>query len=95
MDLITHYLLVIQPLERMVAEVIYGATAADTYDMFLYVHHGLRMSSTAFLLVLEKVMEQHIGLQLSFNPIRHVMIAFQRAYVEETQIPHRDNIGDL
>ena len=94
-DLITYYLLVLRPLERVVAEVIYGAAAADTYDMFLYVHRGLRMSSTAFSLVLEKVTEQHIGLRLSLNPIRHVMIAFQRAYVEETRIPRGDNIGDL
>ena len=94
-ELITYYLLVIRPLERAVAEAIYGAAAAATYDMFLYVHHGSRMSSTAFSQVLEQVTAQHIGLRLSLNPIRHVMIAFQRAYVEEMRIPRGDNIGDL
>ena len=94
-ELITYYLLVIRPLERAVAEVIYGAAAASTYDVYLYVQHGLRMSSHAFSQVLETVTEEHIGLRLSLNPIRHVLIAFQRAYVEEMRVPRGDNIGDL
>ena len=63
--------------------------------MFLYVHYGSQMSSTAFSQVLEKVTEQHIGLCLLLNPIQHVMIVFQRVYVEEMRIPCGDNIGDL
>ena len=94
-DLITYYLLVIRPLERVVAEVLYGADAAGLYDIYLYVQHGSQMSSAMFSTALEKLTMEHMGVSLSLNPLRHIMIAFQRAYVKESRISQGDNIGDI
>jgi hypothetical protein len=94
-ELITYYLLVVRPLERAVAEYLYGAAAAGNYDVYLYVKHGERMSSEQFSDVLQQVTKDYLGVSLGLNPLRHIIIAFQREYVEESRVSRGDNIGDL
>jgi len=95
-DAICYYILVIQPLERLVASHLYqDEDAVQTYDLFLYVKHGKRMTSTQFSITLERITSEHIGVGLSLQPLRHIIIAFQRAYIEELRVHREDNIGNL
>jgi len=95
-DAICYYILVIRPLERLIAHHLYqDEIAVQTYDLFLYVKHGKRMTSTQFSTTLERTTSEHIGVGLSLHPLRHILIAFQRAYVEELRVHRGDNIGDL
>ena len=94
-ELITYYLLVIRPLERVVGEVLYGPSAAGIYDVYLFVRHGARISSDTFSTILEEVTLRFVGVALSLNPLRHIMVAFQREYVDESRLPLGNNIGDL
>jgi hypothetical protein len=94
-ELITYYLLVVRPLERVVGEVLYGPNAAGIYDVYLFVRHGARIPSDTFSTILEEVTLRFIGVALSLNPLRHIMVAFQREYVDESRLPFGNNIGDL
>lgn len=94
-DLIAYYLLVVRPLERAIAEVLYGPAAAENYDLYLYVKYGERMTSDQFSHALQEVTKEYLHVSLSLNPLRHILIAFQREYVEESRVPRGDNIGDL
>jgi hypothetical protein len=96
-DSISYYLLVVRPLERLVATVLYQNqdTPAENYNLFLYVKEGKRMTSSDLSTTLGKVCLQYIGTSLSIQPLRHILIAFQRAYVEELRVPRWNNIGDL
>jgi hypothetical protein len=96
-ELITYYLLVVRPLERVIGEVLYGTNAAELYDIFLYVKHGVQVTSESLSDILQAVTKkaEHFGVPIGLNPLRHIMVAFQRAYVEESRVPRGDNIGDL
>jgi hypothetical protein len=95
-DAICYYLLAIRPLEKLVAAQLYGKKAMpQEYDLYLYVKHGKRMTSTQFSTTLEKLTKEYIGVGLSLRPLRHILIAFQRAYVEELRVHRGDNVGDL
>jgi hypothetical protein len=94
-EAICYYLLVIRPLEKLVASRMYtNEVMVQQYDLFLYVKYGKRMTSTQFSTTLEKLTSKYIGVGLSLQPLRHILIAFQRAYVEELRV-HGNNIGDL
>ena len=95
-EAICYYLLVIRPLESLVASQIYkGKAAVQEYDLFLYVKYGKRMTSTQFSATLETLTGKYVGIGLGLQPLRHILIAFQRAFVEELRIDRGDNIGDL
>jgi hypothetical protein len=95
-DAICYYLAVIRPLERVVAQQLYeDSLMVQEYDLFLYVKHGKRLTSTEFSTILEKLTAIHIGVGLSLQPLRHLLIAFQRAYVEESRAQRGNSIGDL
>lgn len=95
-EAICYYLLVVRPLERLVACQLYkDKEIVQEYDLFLYVKNGRRMTSTQFSTTLERLTSEYIGIGLSLQPLRHILIAFQRAYVEELRVHRGDNIGDL
>lgn len=93
---ISYYLLVIRPLERLVAAQLYqGQSALEEYNLFLYVKYGKRFTSTQLSTVLEKVTSEHVGIGLGIQPLRHILIAFQRVYIEELRVARLNNIGDI
>lgn len=95
-DAICYYLAVIRPLERVVAQQLYeDSLMVHEYDLYLYVKHGKRLTSTEFSTILEKLTATYIGVGLSLQPLRHLLIAFQRAYVEESRAQRGNSIGDL
>lgn len=95
-DAICYYLLVVRPLERLVAWQLYqDRKKCLDYNLYLYVKHGERMTSTGFSTTLSKLTRMYIGVKLSLNPLRHIMIAFQRAFVEPKMVDKGNNIGDL
>lgn len=95
-DAICYYLMVIRPLEKLVAERLYPM-AEDRFDysLFLYVKGGKRMTSDEFSSVLSRLTNRYIGVGLTLQPARHIMIAFQRAFVEPTMVEKGNNVGDL
>lgn len=95
-DLVCYYLLVIRPLERVIAWEIYGNREATVdYDLYLYVKHGQRMTSAQFSLTLKQLTGKYIGAPITINPARHILIAFMRAFMEPKMIEKGNNIGDL
>jgi hypothetical protein len=95
-EAICYYLLVVRPLERVVARQLYKDSQRRlNYDVYLYVKHGERMSSTQLSDTLSKLTKEFVGVSLGIQPLRHIMIGFQRAYVEESRVLWGDNIGDL
>jgi len=95
-DAICYYILVIRPLEKLVAQHLYqDQGAVQQYDLFLYVRQGKRMTSAQFSTTLERMTSKYVGIGLSLQPLRHILVAFQRAYVEELRVHKGDNIGDL
>lgn len=93
---IFYYLLIIRPLERLVAWNLYNdPKRCKPYDEFLYVKEGNRITSSQFSATLARLTQEYIGTGLSLQPLRHIMIAFQRAFVEELRVDVRDNIADL
>ena len=94
--LICYYLLVVRPLERLVAWELYkDRKKCLDYDLYLYVKHGKRMTSEQFSTTLRVHTGKYIGVKLSINPMRHIMIAFMRAFLEPVMIQKGNNIGDL
>lgn len=95
-DAICYYLLIIRPLEKLIAWKLYGkADMCLEYDLYLYVKHGKRMTSPDFSSTLKVLTAKYIGVSLSIQPLRHIMIAFQRAFVEPVIVEKGNNIGDL
>jgi hypothetical protein len=95
-DAICYYLKVIRPLEKLVAEQLYPEPEEQLdYSMFLYVKEGKRMTSNQFSSVLSNLTREYIGVGLTLQPARHVMIAFHRAFVEPTIVEKGNNVGDL
>jgi len=95
-DVLTYYLLVIRPLERVVAWQLYQSKERCLeYDMYLWVKHGKRMTSAEFSAALKYHTRTYIGVELTINPTRHVMIAFMRTFLEPAMIEKGNNIGDL
>lgn len=95
-DAICYYLVVIRPLEKLVAEKLYPKRKDPlVYNLFLYVKEGKRMTSEDFSSVLSRLTSKYIGVGLSLQPARHVMVAFHRAFVEETNVQKGNNVGDL
>lgn len=96
-DAVCYYLLVIRPLEKLVAHHLYeeDEEAVMNYNLYLYVKHGRKMTSPQFSTTLERMTSQYMEVGLSLQPLRHILIAFQRAYVEELRVHRGDNIGDL
>ena len=95
-DAICYYLMVIRPLEKLVAEQLYPkAEDRLDYTLFLYVKDGKRMTSDQFSAVLSTLTQRYIGVGLSLQPARHVMISFHRAFVEPTIVEKGNNVGDL
>jgi len=95
-DAICYYLLVIRPLETLVAKHLYEDEAkVEQYNLFMYVRRGERMTSNQLSSTLEKLTRKHVGVPLSLQILRHILIAFQRAYVEELRVERGNNIGDL
>lgn len=93
---ISYYLLIIRPLEQLVAWNLYhDPKRCKPYDEFLYVKEGNRMTSSQFSATLARLTKEYIGTSLSLQPLRHIIIAFQRAFVEELRVDVRDNIADL
>lgn len=94
-DSICYYLLVIRPLETLVARQLYGQDSVREYDQYLYIKNGTRMTSTQFSNTLERLTSKYVGIGFSLQPLRHIMVAFQRAYVGELRVGRGNNIGDL
>lgn len=96
-EAISYYLLVIRPLERLVAQHLYeDQIAVQHYDLYLHVKEGKRITSKHLSeVILEKLTKQYIGVGLTLGPLRHIMIAFQREYVPESRVQKGNNIGDL
>ena len=94
-DAICYYLLVIRPLERLVAKRLYNDEKQSLeYDLYLYVKHGERITSPQCSLGLERLTRKYIGVGVTLKPLRHIMIAFRRAYVEELPSMQGNTIGD-
>ena len=95
-DAICYYLVVIRPLEKVIAWQLYRDPKSCTeYEIYLYVKHGKRLTSSEFSETLSKLTGEYMGVKLSIQPLRHVMIAFQRAFVEPTVVNKGNNVGDL
>jgi len=95
-DVICYYLLVIRPLERLVVWELYrDRERCLDYDLHLYVKHGKRMTSDQFSDTLRKLTTNFFGVKLSISPLRHIMIAFMRAFMEPKMVEKGNNIGDL
>jgi len=95
-DAICYYLLVVRPLETLMAKHLYEDEAkVQQYNLFMYVRRGERMTSAQLSPTLEKLTKEYVGVGLSLRTLRHVMIAVQRAYVEELRVERGSNIGDL
>jgi len=52
----------------------------------MYVRHSERMTSAQLSSTLEKLTSEHVRVPLSLQTLRHILIAFQRAYVEELRV---------
>jgi hypothetical protein len=95
-DAICYYLLVIRPLEKLVAHQLYqDPSMVQQYDLFLYVKHGKRMTSPQFSATLEKLTLEHIKTRLTLQPCRQLLVGVQKAYVPEILVEKANNIGDL
>ena len=93
---ICYYLLVIRPLERVIAWQLYkDRKRCMEYDLYLYVKHGQRVTSAEFSETLSNLTGEYTGVKLSIQPMRHIMVAFQRAFVEPKVVDKGNNIGDL
>jgi len=96
-DAICYYLLVIRPLEHVIARHLYrGEDSIQDYDLFLYVKEGKRLTSSQFSTsILQKLTKKYIGVGLTLSPLRHIMIAFEREFVEECKVQKGNTIGDI
>ena len=92
-DAICYYLLVIRPLEVVVAQHLYpGGDALQQYNLYLYMKEGKRITSSQFSTgILQRLTAKYIGATLSLSPLRHIMIAFEREFVEECRPPQGFN----
>lgn len=95
---ICYFLLVIRPLERLIAQQLdsrNGITAQE-HDRYLYMREGKRVTSSQFSSsILKRLTAKYFGVGLTVNPHRHIMIAFQREYVEEPKVTRTNQIGDI
>ena len=93
---ICYYLLVIRPLEKLVAHQLYqDPSMVQQYNLFHYIKHGKRMTSPHFSTTLKKLTLKHIKTHLTIQPCRQLLVGIQKAYVPEILVKKANNIGDL
>ena len=91
-----YYLLVIRPLEKVVAWQLYNdERKCLQYDQYLYVKRGERITSVQFSAALSKLTGKYLGVSLTIQPLRQIMVEFKRSYVEESMTGAGDDIGDI
>lgn len=91
-DQVHFYCVVIRPVEILIAGILDDEESVAQHREFLWMQDGKKMTSEIFSHILERTLEQHMGVGLNLSSWRHIAIAIMREFIP----PHLtgDHVGD-
>lgn len=91
------YLILIRPMESLLAQQLHGNEVYSLYQEFFIVQHKSKLDSTAFSALLSRYTERYFKVSLKLLAIRHIWIAIKREYIPALYWNHQkgNEIGDL
>ena len=96
--LLERYLILFRPLEKVLANVLYGPQGLQTYHEYLFVEMGKTVPSDVFSDTLQDLTQFYVGAKLGLSSYRHIAIAIKREYIPSiyrVDIGDEDEVGDL
>ena len=96
-DLQETYLIVIRPVEELIARELWGEEARVLYHEYMYVEMGQRVDPDMFSRHLRSYLDKYIGADLGVEELRQISVSVMREYVPaQSHYMVADNIvGDL
>lgn len=88
------YLVLVRPIEAILAEVCWGVEARATYEEFLWVRNGRRLSADSFGIILGNISEERFGVRLTRLSWRHCSIAWRREFIPGMALYVTEDVGD-
>ncbi|KAH8976357.1 hypothetical protein EDB86DRAFT_2781103, partial [Lactarius hatsudake] len=93
-----YYLVHVRPLETFLSEKVYGASAKNLYQEFLYVQLGKQVTSDQFSHSMSQIMASQCGAAIGIRAWRHLAIALKREFIPPSLVDpfqnHQD-VGDM
>lgn len=75
------YLLIIRPMERDFARILWGEEVGQLYDEYLWVRMGKRVGEDQFSSDLKDFTESHCGVAVGVRPYRQLTVQIARTYL--------------
>jgi len=75
------YLLVIRPVEELLALILWGQEARVLYHEYMYVEMGRRVDSDMFSRHLRSYLGEYVGADLGVEELRQITVTIMREYI--------------
>lgn len=92
-EIVISYMVLIRPLEILFSKLLGRAEAVAAYEEFMWVQHGVQMTSAGFSDVLSKTTEAYADCQIGVRNWRHMSISMIREFVPPRLGPN--SVNDL
>ena len=91
------YLLVIRPVEELLALILWGQEARVLYHEYMYVEMGRRVDSDMFSRHLRSYLGEYVGADLGVEELRQITVTIMREYIpaQNHYMAVDHNVGDL
>jgi hypothetical protein len=90
------YLVILRPMEEILAYALWGKTSWKLYREFMFVQMGQRLTENKLYRQFPEMCKKYCGVELSLSDYRDWAIAVMREYIAPEYLPdrHRDTVGD-
>lgn len=92
--LLLDYLILVRPIEAMLAQECFGDEVRSNYEEFLFVRNGERVTADYFSRMLETTTIKYMGVCIGVRAWRHLAIAIMREFVPEIYQVGVTEVGD-
>lgn len=79
--ILCNYLILLRPIEVLLADICWGSAVKALYQEFLYVSSGKRITSDMFGKILELHTSTYMKCEMGRRPYRHISIAIKREFI--------------
>lgn len=96
-QLLEYYLIVIRPLETLMASQIYGFSEAQTYHFYFHVHQGKRITAKVFRDIFASFLKDYVDFNAGVAAWRQCVSAIKKEYILPIFLKKAnwDDAGDL
>lgn len=75
------YLILIRPLERALATIVYGPSIVHIYNEYMWVVKGKMIGAAKFNKVFRRAMKKYCGVEIGIHDYRQVVVQISRTYL--------------